>query len=537
MNIPLHERTLARVLREKATANGDKPFLLFEGRKFSYADAYKVSRRIASGLLAAGMEPKQHVAIMMENRPETLWLNFALALIGAVAVPVNNASRGDLLAYYVRQCDAMAMIIDAAFVERFAEVHMQCPMVKLVAVYSDESPDASTTRDFGDARVIPWSDIADAPDTPELPEPRYADILHILFSSGTTGPSKGSMVCNATALMAAWRFDESNGYNSTDVMYTCLPMFHGNAWNCTILPALMADATVAMSRRFSASGFWRDINETGATHTSLLSAMIDILWKLPPSPAERSHGLRKCLVVPTPEFSLQFEKRYNVRIVSIYSLSDFGLATVLGPDDPYEKIRSAGRPIPEMSVAILDEDDIPVPTGTVGEICLRNIHPWFGRQGYYKMPETFLNAMRNLWFHTGDRGSLDEDGYLHFAGRNKELIRRRGENISAIQVEQVIMRHPSVANAAVYAVRAEFLEDEVMASVVCKDGRKLDPCELVKFCAPQMAYFMVPRFVEFAPDLPITPTGKIEKYKLRESAERRLAEIWDREKSDIVLEK
>jgi crotonobetaine/carnitine-CoA ligase len=188
-------------------------------------------------------------------------------------------------------------------------------------------------------------------------------------------------------------------------------------------------------------------------------------------------------------------------------------------------------------VAIVDEDDLPLPNGKVGEICLRNNEAWFGRQGYYKMADVFVNAIRNLWFHTGDRGWMDEDGYLYFAGRSKDLIRRRGENISAVQVEQVLRRHPAVAEAAVFAVRAEFLEDEVMASIVCKPGHKVDYPDLIDFCAPKMAYFMVPRFLDIVPELPMTPTGKIETYKLRESAERRLSEIWDREKSSIVLEK
>jgi crotonobetaine/carnitine-CoA ligase len=188
-------------------------------------------------------------------------------------------------------------------------------------------------------------------------------------------------------------------------------------------------------------------------------------------------------------------------------------------------------------VAILDEDDAALPTGQVGEICLRNNEPWFCRAGYYKMGDVFAKALRNMWFHTGDRGWMDEDGYLYFAGRNKELIRRRGENISAIQVEQVLRRHPAVADAAVFAVRAEFLEDEVMACVVCRDGQSLDPAELIEFCAPQMAYFMVPRFIDFLQELPVTPTNKVEKYKLREAMEPRLAQVWDREKSGIVLEK
>jgi crotonobetaine/carnitine-CoA ligase len=527
------------VLREKARAHGDRPFLLFEGQTYSYAQAYEQSLRVAGGLIAAGIGAKQHVAVMMENRPETVWLNFAMAMIGAVAVPINNAARGDLLAYYVRQSDAVAVVLEDGFVERFSHIHRQCPLLQLVAVYSEvESTGADqAAQAFASLTVVPWKEIVDAPPFGDDSPTAYSDILHILYSSGTTGASKGSMVANATALMAAARFVEANGYARDDVFYTCLPLFHGNAWNCTLLPALMADASIALSRRFSARNFWREIGESGATQCSLLSAMINILWLQPPSAQEREHRLRVCQVVPTPEFSVEFQQRYRVAISSLYSLSDFGLATILSATDPRDKLRSAGRPIPEMEVAILDEDDQPVAVGQTGEICLRNRTAWFGRQGYYKMAETFAGATRNLWFHTGDRGWFDADGYLFFAGRNKELIRRRGENISAILVEEVIRSHPSVAHVAVFAVRAEFLEDEVMASVVCKPGHSIDPAELVSFCAPRMAYFMVPRFVDIVTELPITPTGKVEKYKLREEAETRLAVVWDREKSGIVLEK
>jgi crotonobetaine/carnitine-CoA ligase len=537
MNTPLHERTLARVLRSAAQSHGERPFLLFEGRSYSYREAYELSRRIAAGLSAAGIVARQHVAIMMENRPETVWLNFALALIGAVAVPINNAARGDLLAYYVRQSDAVAIIMETAFVERFALVRQQCPLLQLVGLIGSEPGALADTAALGEIDTVAWETLEQSSPFPDASETRYCDVLHILYSSGTTGAAKGSMVANATAIMAAAKFDEVNGYDNSDVFYTCLPLFHGNAWNCTLLPALMAGGTVALSRRFSARNFWREIGESGATQCSLLSAMINILWLQPPSPREREHKLRICQVVPTPEFSTEFERRYNVTIASIYSLSDFGLATILTARDPREKLRSAGRPIAEMSVAILDEDDLPLPPGETGEICLRNNEPWVGRQGYYKMADTFVAATRNLWFHTGDRGWLDEDGYLYFAGRNKELIRRRGENISAIQVEEVIRSHPAVAHAAVFAVRAEFLEDEVMASIVCKKGQQLSQAELVEFCAPRMAYFMVPRFVEIVPELPVTPTGKVEKYKLREAVEPRLSEVWDREKSGIVLER
>jgi crotonobetaine/carnitine-CoA ligase len=244
-----------------------------------------------------------------------------------------------------------------------------------------------------------------------------------------------------------------------------------------------------------------------------------------------------CQIVPTPPFFHAFEKRYGLRITSLYSLSDFGMASMYGPDAPREKWRSAGRVIPEMAVAILDDDDVPVPPGQIGQICMRPNEPWFNRQGYYNMAEVFTKACRNLWFHTGDRGYIDEDGYLYFVDRMKEVIRRRGENISAVEVENVISRHPAVAQVAVFPVRSEFSEDEVMACVVLHPGESLDAVQLVRHCEPSMAYFMVPRYVEFASELPMTPTGKVEKYKLRAHAEPRLAQIWDRDKSGIILQR
>lgn len=537
-NIPLQERTLARLLRERAGQHAGKPFLLYDGESFTYAQAYERSRRIAGGLAAAGVKPKQHVAIMMENRPEVVWLNFALALVGAVAVPINNASRGDMLAYYIRQSDAAAIVIDEAFVERFAAARMDTAALETVVVYPDGSAREQSTPSFAAAKAVSWESVVNAAPLPDdFPEPEYRDLLQILYSSGTTGVPKGSMIANATAVRAAHKHVEVFGYNSDDVMYTCLPMFHGNAVNCTVLPALMAGATVALSRRFSTSKFWREINECGATRTSLLSAMINFLWLRKPSEEERTHHLKTCLVVPAPEFALEFEERFGVTITSLYALGDFGYATMYGPNEPRDKIRSAGRPVTEVQVVIMDEHDEPLPTGEVGEICLRNNESWFGRQGYYKLPELWAPSLRNLWLHTGDMGRFDEDGYLYFAGRSKEMIRRRGENVSAIQVEDVIRRHPKVADVAVYAVRAEFLEDEVMASVVSREGCKVDPEDLVRFCAPQMAYFMVPRFVEVLSELPLTQTGKVEKYKLREAAEPRLKDLWDREQHGIELEK
>ena len=537
MSIPLHDRTLARLLQRRATDLGGKPFLLFEGRTYSYAQCLEFSRRIAGGLVAAGIKPNQNVAIMMENSPEVVWLNFALALMGAVAVPVNTAARGDLLAYYIRQSDSVAIFLDSAFLERFGAIRSQCARLEHVVIVDDESEAATPTDRLAIGNALSFKFFSDHEPVEDVLQARFSDILHIMYSSGTTGPAKGSMIANATAVRTAQKHVEVFEYTEDDILYTCLPMFHGNAMNCTVLPALYCGATVAMSRRFSKSQFWREINECGATRTSLLSAMINLLWMNEPSPQERSHRLKTCIVVPTPEFSLEFETRFNVTITTLYGLGDFGYASMMGPSAPRDKIRSAGRILPEVSVAILDDDDFPLPPGVAGQICLRTNEPWFCRQGYYRMEERWFAVIRNLWLHTGDRGWIDQDGYLYFAGRDKELIRRRGENISAIQVEEIMRRHPAIAEVAVYAVRAEFLEDEVMASVVLRDDARMDFIELIAFCAPQMAYFMVPRFVEVIDHFPLTPTGKIEKYKLRDLAQERLAQIWDRERAGIKLEK
>ena len=213
----------------------------------------------------------------------------------------------------------------------------------------------------------------------------------------------------------------------------------------------------------------------------------------------------------------------------------YGNATVLPPGFPPEKFRSAGQPRPQMQVKILDDDDLEVPTGEIGEICLRANEPWIAAQGYYNMPEATLKSYRNLWFHTGDRGYFDADGYLYFADRKKDAMRRRGENVSSWEVERIMAKHPAIEEVAVFAVRAEMTEDEIMATVVRRPGTEIEFAGLVRFCQANMAYFMVPRFIEIVDDLPKTLTQKVQKFRLQQSAQERLPTIWDREKAGIKV--
>jgi crotonobetaine/carnitine-CoA ligase len=313
-------------------------------------------------------------------------------------------------------------------------------------------------------------------------------------------------------------------------------MFHGNAWLCSVMPALVSDAGLAVSRRFSASTIWDELRRYGATQFNSLGAMTNFIWSRPPDPRDRDHKVRQVMVVPTPrEFYHDFEKRFGVAFTSVYALTDCGMVTARGPADPPDKWASGGKACEHVEVRIVDEDDFALPPGQIGEIVVRTREPWIYAQGYYNMPEATARANRNLWFHTGDRGYLDADGYIYFVDRKKDAIRRRGENISSYEVEQIILKHPFVLDVAVFPVTSEHSEDEVMATVVLREGRSLTPAALIDFCQANMAYFMVPRFLEFAAQLPKTMTEKVEKYKLRGAAEERLGEIWDREKAGIKV--
>jgi len=524
-SLPLRERTIGHLLQRGAARNGDKPYLLFEDRRFSYRDVDAITNRIANSLQSLGVAKGTHVAFMLDNQPEVLWCYFGLAKFGGVAVPINTAAKGELLAYFLNQSDAAVLIAEQCYLERFQAVAAQCPKIGMVVVLDEAGPVPTSNRAGLGARVVDYRALEAGPDAPVTAEVRFNDRFCLFYTSGTTGPSKGNIFTHCTAISAPYTRVEVFGYQREDTLYVCLPLFHGNALLGGCIPGLIADATVALARRFSARNFWPDVRRFGATKFNLLSAMVNILWSQPPSPDDDDGIRRQTTMVPIPNFWQEFARRFNLELTSVYSLSDYANATMLPPGHPPEKARSAGEPRPEMQVAIMDDDDFQLPTGEVGEICLRASLPWIAAQGYYNMPEATLAAYRNLWFHTGDRGYFDKDGYLYFVDRKKDAIRRRGENISSWEVEQIIGRHQAVAEVAVFAVQAEMSEDEVMAVVVLREGMALTAADLVRYCQDNMAYFMIPRFLEFIQELPKTMTEKVQKYKLKQDAQARLQDI------------
>jgi carnitine-CoA ligase len=531
---PLKQRTIGHLLADKATRIGDRTWLIFGEQRYTYAQAHDLSSRYANGLRGLGVGKGDHVAVMMANCPEFIWTIWGLAKLGAVAVPLNTAARGELLKYFITQSDSSCVVVSAELADRIAEALGSDHQVRAFCTLGGGGVLANSGRT--------WVDLAAfAGASAEEPDPSAvlaSDPQYIMYTSGTTGPSKGVISPHSQAHGVGRSLAQNFGYLPDDVVYTCLPLFHGNALWYSCYAALWADCTLAVSARFSASSFWDEIRATGATQFNALGAMTNILLRAQPSLRDREHRVRQAMLVPlSPDVYREVSERFGVQVTSLYAMTETFAVTMFTPDDPVSKGSSAGKPRGLSELLIVSDDDDPLPVGEVGEICVRPCEPGIVMSGYYKMPEATVRDTRNLWLHTGDRGRVDEDGYLYFVDRKKEAIRRRGENISAYEVEMLIARHPSVLEVAAVPVTSELSEDEVMVYVVCRDGCSVSAEDLVRFANQNMAHFMVPRFVHFIDALPKTASEKIEKYKLKTWAEQNREALWDREAVGLKLER
>jgi carnitine-CoA ligase len=525
------ERTLGRVLEQQAAAHDVREFLNFKGSlSVSYRQLNEKANQYANAFLQHGITKNVKVAIMLPNCPEYLYCWFGLAKIGAVIVPVNTAQKGELLQYIIDSSDSEAVVTDDALLNRIREIEAQLPKVKRIFVLGDVGPglesqiEVSFLSNFKEASTTLPTDL----------EVKHSDPLSILFTSGTTGPSKGVVMSHHYYYHAARTIGTGMSITSEDVLYTCLPLFHVNAQVCTILTAILFDARVAMYEHFSASTFWDEIRSSGATVFLALGAMGNILYKAPPQSNDKNNKVRLAMVVPPPENLDGFESRFNLRVIfETFGMTE-GIVAAPAISVP-RRLDCCGKPNNDVEVRIVDDDDLELGPTDVGEIVMRTREPYTMMSGYYKMPSETLEVFRNLWFHTGDMGYMDQDGYLYFVGRKKEAIRRRGENISAFEVEKIANQHPSVLETAAIAVPSELSEDDVKLVVVLREGANLAPEDLIRFCEMRMAYYMVPRYIEFRTSLPKTPTQRVEKYKLQSEGNK--PDTWDRETAGYRLDR
>ncbi len=340
------------------------------------------------------------------------------------------------------------------------------------------------------------------------------NMLTILYTSGTTGPSKG--VCCPHAQYFWWGANTAAllGLTGNDVLQSTLPLFHTNALN-TFFQAMLMGISVTFEKRFSASDFYAALTRSQATATYVLGAMVPILLSRPRGPEESGHRARIALAPGVPaRFHAEFTERTGIKLVDGWGSTETNF--VLGATWDKQRPGTMGPVFTGFQARVVDQDDSDVPDNQPGELIVRADEPFAFATGYFGAPEKTVEAWQNLWFHTGDRVVRESDGYFRFVDRIKDAIRRRGENISSFEVEQVLLSHPAVANAAAFPVRSALAEDDVMIAVVLHPEQTLAELDLIKYCEPLLPYFAVPRYVEFVAELPTTENGKVQKYKLTE---------------------
>lgn len=517
----LEELTLDNVLRQKARSCRDEPFLKLRDGELTFGEVEEMAARLAHGLAEHGVAPGDHVAVMLPNSASFLYTIFALARLGAVAVPINTQFKGYLLRHVLATSDVTMLIVDEPFVERVAAVEVELPGLRSVAVRGDGAVERSLHTP-----TLPWADlVGDAAEAPRAPA-RFSDLQAIMYTSGTTGPSKGVMVPHALGLTCALDSLRYMNHQPEDIVYCPMPLYHAGALWDGMMMALLAGSPIAVVERFSASCFWDDVRAFGAVHAIGIFDVIPILQNQPPTPCDRNHPLRR-FYMGKSALDEAFYERFGVHAIETYTSTEVGIGT----GSPYGEWRvgSCGQANGERyEVTVVDEQCRERGPGEPGELVLRPKQPYVITSGYYNYPQVTAEAFRNLWFHTGDRAYYDDDGYFFFVNRIKDSIRRKGENISAFEVECAVNAHPDVLESAAFGVPSELEEEEVKVAVVPQPHATLDPEELVDHCRDRLPGFMVPRYVEIVGELPRTGTNKIAKRRLREKGDSGITDrTWD----------
>ena len=513
---------LATLVDEKAAQFGDRVLVVFDDDTVTYSQAAERAGHVAAGLKNLGVTEGERVAIMMGNRSEFLYAWFGILKLGAIEVPIHDAARGPGISHILGTTEARVLIVEDVFLEHVLPWLGDSPSVEHVVVVGEPSPDANGGRPLYD-----FADLLATPDSVETVEVEPHRPASILFTGGTTGPPKGVVLPHNHNINLAVSTAEVAGYTEDDVLLSVFPLFHANAKYMTVAAAMVAGAKSIVNRRFSASRFWEQCRRERVTAFNGMGEMLRILMKQPEAPDDTDNTVRVVIGAAAPRDQvLEFENRYGLAILDVYGLTETGPITF----NTYDQRRagSMGVPVPWYEVRVLDENDVEVPVGEAGEICIRPARPNVMMAGYWGNDSATMKSIRNLWFHTGDHGYRDADGFFFFKARETDSIRRRGENVSAWEVERVLALHEEVLESAVYGVPSPLGGQEVMAAIVLQPGSTLAPEALLDFCNERMAHFAVPRYLRFVDSLPKSHAQRILKQELK--AEGTEADgVWDRE--------
>jgi crotonobetaine/carnitine-CoA ligase len=510
-----------------------KVCFFFDDHPVTFGELERRVTSVANQLLALGVGPGDSVALFTGTCAEWVDTWLAAARIGAVSVPVNTAFRGEFLAHQLRDSKTKLVLADYELGERVAAVAGELPDLAVIVVRDPEGRDLAVSGINSVPVKVLYEGAVDAVSGGR--ELAWNEPACLLYTSGTTGPSKGVVVSQQYLLTGARTLVDAFGYREDDVLYGALPLFHNSGILGLVLPTILLGSTSVLDAAFHPARFWDRVRSYRATVVAAVGPMIMMLLGLRPDPSDAELPMRILLGAPIPaELHLAIEARYGCKIVTIYGLTEAVPLTLLGADDPAVP-GSGGRANPNFDVRIFADDDTELPAGEIGEIVCRPLGPEVMSAGYVNRPDAMAAQFRNLWFHTGDLGRLDEAGNLFFVDRKKDAIRRRGENISSFEVERTILGHPAVAECAAHAVPSPLGEDDVKVCIILKPDASLTPVELMNHCVERMPYFAVPRYVEFVDALPKNAVGRVQKFALRERGV--MAGTWDREGAGYLLKR
>lgn len=519
---PRDQCVLRHVLDRWAAQHPDREFAWFEDDSvWTYGDMLREAQRVAAGLQKLGVRRNDRVLIWMPNGPMILRCWFGINYIGAVFVPINTAYRGTLLEHVIRNSGAKVMVAHAELVDRLELVDLSS-LELLITVGGTASVSRLEVRD-----ASALGNIGDVPEPLQKPIDPW-DLQSIIYTSGTTGPSKGVL----SSYLHLYTMTTSLQFMLTDKdrRLISLPMFHASATNA-IYGMLVKGGSIAVVNSFKTDQFWDTVRRSKSTGATLLGAMTPFLMKAPESPDDRNHTLRMAMMVPYSEDAAAFHERFGTDLYTAFNMSEIS-GQILSEKNP-TKAGTCGKVRAGAEVRLVDENDCEVPVGAVGEMIIRDERPWGLSHGYNNNPEATAAAWRNGWFHTGDLFYRDEAGNFFFVDRAKDAIRRRGENVSSFEVENEVLSHPDIREAAAIGVPSPLGEDEVMIVIAPVPGRTVDPAVLIDFLRPRMAHFMIPRYIRIMDELPKTPTEKVQKHILREEGV--TEDTWDREEAGIRI--
>jgi crotonobetaine/carnitine-CoA ligase len=510
----------------------DRSLLDFAGDKYSYTDIDRESARLARGLRSLGVEPGHVVLTMLDNNVDAIAIWFAVNRLGAIWVPVNTAYKGDFLRHVIADSTAEVVVVEVDFVERLEAIDEILGGVKKIAVRGG--------ADFGGPlapKLLPLDGLRlDGPVFDDVPV-RPGDVGSLIYTGGTTGPSKGCMISHNymmhTGRQGIWLTDRMED----EPVYNPMPLFHLNCLS-SIVGSILLGSTAVVGHRFSVTGFWPEIQRSGARIANVLGAMVPLIAHMDDTPEliACKGQLRAVLGVPfTPETERIWRERFEVQGTGNpgYGLTEGSSLTAVkvgqGP------VGTSGRQYDAFDVRIFDEADRELPAGEVGEIVFRPLKSHVMFEGYWGRPEATLEMSRNMWFHSGDLGRFDDEGWMQFVDRKKDYLRRRGENISSLEMEGTILQHPAIVEVAVHAVPSALTEDDLKVTAVLVPGVDLNEEALCRWLIDRVPYFAVPRYIEFRDELPKSPLGRVLKRDLRE--EGCTGSTWDLEASEVTYER